>query len=200
MHAKHRHPAGFRLAGLRPLVRSVASCDAVLRRDRVEAVAGAALSARETPASCRFSLGGPPPAGAKRRILRRSLTTRSCGYALWVSGEGLPMRWCPACDGKRSQDGEARPSWSERRPGWPQQASGRRRVGNPGFTRNTGIVPVFAWQPPVAGAARGIVPRSLATRSCESAGARIFLTSSGIAWATPVTAAGSRPARAGRSW
>jgi hypothetical protein len=31
MHAKHRHHAGFRFAGLRPLVLRVASCDAVVR-------------------------------------------------------------------------------------------------------------------------------------------------------------------------
>jgi hypothetical protein len=30
LHAKHRHPAGFRLAGLRPLVLRVACCDAVM--------------------------------------------------------------------------------------------------------------------------------------------------------------------------
>jgi hypothetical protein len=35
------------------------------------------------------------------------------------------------------------------------------RVAN-GFTRNTGVVPVFAWQPPVAGAARRFLRRSRA--------------------------------------
>jgi hypothetical protein len=31
LHAKHWHHAGFRFAGLRPLVLRVASCDAVVR-------------------------------------------------------------------------------------------------------------------------------------------------------------------------
>ena len=43
------------------------------RSERPGDMAWAAPSSRETPASCRFSLGGPPPAGEKRRFLRRSL-------------------------------------------------------------------------------------------------------------------------------
>ena len=171
LHAKHRHRAGFRLAGLRPLVLRVASCHAVVRERWGEGIPDflrprglpvpssracftrntgllpvfawrasarwccawlpatqsrgnswrgcpcprAGLSSRETPASCRFSLGGPPSAGAARGVLPRSRGVTQGGAARALE---------PGYGSKRSQDGEAQRTCSECRAGCPTRTSG----------------------------------------------------------------------------
>jgi hypothetical protein len=49
-------------------------------------------------------------------VLRRDLVEMLADCALGIRG-GVAHAMEPACDGKRRQDVEARPAWSERRPG-----------------------------------------------------------------------------------
>ena len=134
--AAFREPAdaGQANRGMMPRV-----CVTEPRRLKVRAlpgVFGCRLSARETRASCPFSLG---PSRATPRVARtggRGLPDRGvvgaatggCGLEVVA---GLPVPREPGCGSKRSQDGEAQRTCREPRPGGPRRTSGERGTGNP---------------------------------------------------------------------
>ena len=74
----------------------------------------------------------PRRLGLGRFVLRRNQVELFSNQHPASWRRGCPCDGDPACDGERRQDVEAWPAWSERRPGGPQRASGRRRVGNTG--------------------------------------------------------------------